>query len=95
MQRRFRKRPDAIVEAFKWTGCPDQGGEPCWMVDALTNMRAIIVHDDPKRPEMRIRTLEGTMTAQLGDYIVRGLAGEIWPVKSAIFEATYEEVFGA
>ena len=36
-----------------------------------------------------IRTLEGPMTASLGDYIVRGVMGEYYPVKPAIFHQTY------
>lgn len=38
-----------------------------------------------------IKTLEGTMTAQVGDWIVREIKGEFYPVKPDIFEATYEE----
>ena len=43
-------------------------------------------------PTLRIGTLEGTMTAQLGDYIIRGVNGEFYPCKPDIFEKTYEEV---
>ena len=39
-----------------------------------------------------IETLEGTMKASEGDYIVRGVDGEYYPVKSDIFEKTYEEI---
>lgn len=39
-----------------------------------------------------IDTLEGPMTARLGDYIIRGVQGEFYPCKSDIFEATYERV---
>lgn len=35
-----------------------------------------------------IRTLEGTMRAELGDWIIRGVKGEFYPCKSDIFEAT-------
>lgn len=37
-----------------------------------------------------IHTLEGTMAAHIGDYIIRGVAGEFYPCRSDIFEATYE-----
>ena len=37
-----------------------------------------------------IRTLEGEMKAQPGDWIIRGIAGEVYPCKPDIFEATYE-----
>ncbi|EFE65772.1 predicted protein [Streptomyces viridosporus ATCC 14672] len=39
-----------------------------------------------------IETLEGTMRANLGDWIVRGVQGELYPVKPDIFAATYEPV---
>lgn len=38
-----------------------------------------------------IATLEGEMTAKPGDWIIRGVAGEFYPCKPEIFEATYEE----
>ena len=37
-----------------------------------------------------IPTLEGTMTAQPGDWIIKGVQGELYPCKPDIFEATYE-----
>ena len=37
-----------------------------------------------------IKTLEGTMVAKAGDYIIKGVKGEIYPCKSDIFEETYE-----
>ncbi len=37
-------------------------------------------------------TLEGDLTAQPGDYIITGVAGEQYPCRADIFEATYEEV---
>lgn len=39
-----------------------------------------------------IDTLEGTMTAQFGDYIIKGVKNEFYPCKPDIFEATYELV---
>ena len=40
--------------------------------------------------EMRISTLEGMMTARVGDFIIKGVKGEFYPCKSDIFHATYE-----
>ena len=40
--------------------------------------------------EAIISTLEGTMTASNGDWIIRGVKGELYPCKPDIFEATYE-----
>lgn len=38
-----------------------------------------------------IDTLEGTMTANVGDYIIKGVKGEFYPCKPDVFEATYDE----
>lgn len=40
--------------------------------------------------EMDIHTLEGTMHADKGDWIIQGVAGEFYPCKPEIFEQTYE-----
>ena len=39
-----------------------------------------------------IETLEGNHYASIGDYIIKGVAGEFYPRKPAIFNATYEKV---
>lgn len=74
-----------VVEAVRWTG--DNMDEVEGFVDA-----------DWKRSVgpgilrcLVIRTLEGEMIAQAGDWIIRGVAGEYYPCKNDIFERTYEE----
>lgn len=52
--------------------------------DAVTNRVAWV----------EIRTLEGTMRADVGDWIITGVKGERYPCKPDIFEATYEPVDG-
>ena len=42
--------------------------------------------------EMEIETLEGVMKANKGDWIIRGVKGELYPCKPDVFEMTYEEV---
>lgn len=39
-----------------------------------------------------IKTIEGTMHANIGDWIITGGAGEQWPVKKEIFEKTYDVI---
>ena len=41
----------------------------------------------------QIDTLEGTMTASVGDFIIKGVQGEFYPCKPDIFEKTYEEIW--
>jgi len=45
-----------------------------------------------KERNLRIPTLEGEMFASIGDWIIQGIAGEFYPCKPDIFEATYERV---
>lgn len=40
--------------------------------------------------EEQIPTLEGTMTAAPGDWVITGVKGEQYPCKSDIFRRTYE-----
>ena len=39
-----------------------------------------------------IKTLEGTMRADLGDWVAKGIQGEFWPIKPDVFAASYEAV---
>jgi len=41
---------------------------------------------------LEIDTLEGTITASPGDFVIRGVKGEFYPCKPDIFAATYDEV---
>jgi len=42
--------------------------------------------------QIEIKTLEGNMLAQVGDFIIRGVKWEFYPCKPDIFEETYDEV---
>lgn len=44
------------------------------------------------REDLYIGTLEGRMCVSPGDWIIRGVKGELYPCKPDIFEATYERV---
>lgn len=89
---KYRKKP-IIIEAFQLN---ERGlvGED-WFWDAVSN-NIIITHNFGKFNEApawcEIKTLEGTMKAVTGDYILQGVNGEIYPCKAEIFEKTYEAV---
>jgi hypothetical protein len=59
-----------------------------WMLEALENGEAWPMVD----ASLCIRTLEGDMKAKAGDYVVRGVEGELYPVRADIFAKTYEQV---
>jgi len=76
----FRKRP-VLVEAVQWTG------------DNLDEVLALGLTVTPAHNRtIEIRTLEGTMTAIPGDYIIKGIEGEFYPCKPTIFDESYELV---
>lgn len=83
---KFRKKP-VVIEAFKWTGDQDQIEDPEWIVDAIRSGDVFFEDEDPR---MKIETLEGVMVANPGDYIIKGIKGEIYPCKPDIFQLTYE-----
>ena len=56
--------------------------------------KPIIVKAWKTDEEIYIKTLEGTMKANIGDYIIQGVKGEYYPCKYDVFKETYEEVQG-
>jgi len=84
----FTKRP-VQVEAFKWTADHDQTEYPEWIVAAIEDGRVWFGRDSLNNVRMTIVTLEGNMTATPGDWIIKGVAGEIYPCKPEIFDRTY------
>ena len=52
----------------------------------------VIDYKDREKPVLKIETLEVTMEASEGDYIIKGVNGEFYPCKPDIFEKTYELV---
>jgi hypothetical protein len=39
-----------------------------------------------------VQTIEGTMQGRAGDYLARGVKGELWPIAADVFAATYQQV---
>lgn len=46
------------------------------------------------QPWLVIHTLEGPMRAEVGDWVIRGVAGEFYGCRADIFATTYEAVAG-
>lgn len=80
---KFRKKP-VVIEAFLFEGQPSDKW-PEWL-------RQDNVFRHGKGAYLRIQTLEGDMIASFGDWIIKGVKGELYPCKPDIFEATYEKV---
>ena len=86
-----------IVSPIRYEELGEYIEAPKWLDDALSgsllhNCKASLELSHPDGPRIAISTLEGVMIALLGDYIIQGVKGELYPCKPDIFEATYEEV---
>jgi hypothetical protein len=84
---RFRKKP-IVIEADRWDGT-----QACW--DAHFHQHGYIMKmtGGPEAGRaLLIQTLEGTMIANPGDWVIKGVKGEFYPCKPDIFAATYEAV---
>ena len=88
---KFRKKP-VVIEAFIWTGGPDQTEDPEWIVEAIKDGTVRFENSGTPYVKLLIDTLEGTHKANQGDYIIKGVKGELYPCKPDIFEKTYEKV---
>lgn len=75
-----------VIEAVHWNG-NEVSEIPDWIHEALNS--GVLVRFGDK---VQVRTLEGVMTVSPGDYIIRGVDGELYPCKPDIFEKTYEKV---
>ena len=87
----FRKKP-VVIEAYEFQNKVGPDTRPEWILDAV---KADVVRfhravNGP--PHLTIQTLEGIMRAETGDWIIRGIKGELYPCKPDIFTATYEPV---
>lgn len=96
---KYRKKP-VVIEAFQYDG--DLMGSdgkyyvPEWAVKAFKDgdmyYGAFSSYEHPC--ELFISTLEGSHHVSVGDYVIQGIVGELYPCKPDIFEKTYELVEG-
>lgn len=91
MVKKFRKKP-VVIEAIQWDRSPrtlhimnQSGFDQTNYGEKLTDVPMII-------NDLNIQTLEGNLQVLDGDWIIKGINGEIYPCKPDIFEKTYELV---
>ena len=88
----YRKKP-VVIEAVRWYGkLTDETEWPDWFRDELGKTLRVDANTMHPKQILVILTLEGDMRANPGDWIIRGVKGEIYPCKPDIFEATYQAV---
>lgn len=80
---KFRKKP-VVIEAI----CFEPGLSPADFHAFVGSFDGVRM--DSENHRCFIQTLEGVMRADEGDWIIRGVKGELYPCKPDIFEQTYE-----
>ena len=100
----YRKKPDRkkpfVIEAFRWTGGPDQEEYPVWFVEALATSEVFFDYDEEGTTPVLVFPLLGDgrgplLEAQPGDWIIKGVGGVIYPCDDSVFVATYDSVHTA
>lgn len=87
---KYRKKP-VVIEAVQWTGSNLKeiidftGLHPSANKWSWSEYEQVVVKDG-----LKIFTLEGSLMASVGDWIIKGVKGECYPCKPDIFQATYE-----
>jgi len=83
---KYRKRP-VVIDAEPYC----RFGTTPLQMEALCD-GSTCTWSGKKMKAPHIHTLEGAMKVSEGDFIVRGVRGEFYPVKPDIFEQTYEPI---
>jgi hypothetical protein len=91
---KFKKKP-VVIDAVRFNGVNqseilDFYPAAFFSTEGSTRRSFSDEQPDQSLPIVEIRTLEGTMVANVGDWIIRGVKGEYYPCKPDIFKATYE-----
>lgn len=84
---KYRKKP-VEIEAVQFIDTPERIEE----ITEFTGGDLRVNYEDKDNPYIPIETLEGTMKASVGDYIIKGVKGEYYPCKPDVFTQTYEPV---
>ena len=87
----FRKKP-VVIEAVQFLGWESFSEMRETWETPFSSIAVFYNGSSTETMRLTIDTMEGTMTATIGDWIIRGIKGEFYPCKKDIFEATYEAV---
>ncbi len=87
----YRKKP-IVIEAYRFENKVGPDTRPPWVIAAEKDRTIIFINSRNRPPHLTIGTLEGDMRAEIGDWIIKGVKGEIYPCKPDIFAMTYEPI---
>ena len=85
--KKYRKKP-VVIEAIRFDG-ENHDEIIDWVGDGPFVGKGAAID---RARNLLIATLEGPLTASPGDYVIRGVKGEFYPIKPDVFEATYDPV---
>lgn len=87
---KYRKKP-VVIDAVLYSGYNGNSfvfdEAPEWFTNSIGDYSLVFDNSDE---QLKVNTLEGEMIVSPGDYIIRGVKGEIYPCKPDIFEMTYD-----
>lgn len=83
---KYKKKP-VVIEAIQFTGTITSRDE---IISAFGFVGSSYQNNTGECHSITIKTLDGYMNARAGDWIIKGIKGELYPCKPDIFEATYE-----
>lgn len=86
---KYRTKP-CEIEAVQWTGANEE--EILFFTNGYASFFPKHLGNVDNMKVLYIYTLEGTMEANIGDYIIRGLRGEYYPCKYDVFNQKYEVI---
>ena len=89
MVKKYRKVP-AIVEAIQWDG--HNRDEIMEFAHGQVIFKYTRIDDRKVYGPLTVQTYEGLMIAHKGDYIIKGVAGEIYPCREEVFEKSFYEL---
>lgn len=87
---KYRKKP-VVIEAMQFNSESQNSEEFLKFLDKASFMIGKVSPMEAAH-SLQITTLEGIMTANEGDFIIKGVKGEFYPCREDIFYETYEEV---
>lgn len=92
----YRKKP-VVIEAFEFTQrihddvwYNEDGSEdtPDWFYEAMNVANLVTMKDSVTH----LTTDSGVHAVQIGDWVIKGVEGELYPCSASVFAATYEAV---
>lgn len=84
---KYRKKP-VVIEAIQYLG--EAGPILDFLAASECESIGFRPSSSPRERGLIVKTLEGAMVGNYGDWLIRGVKGELYPCKDEVFTMTYE-----